>query len=86
MMKGQQNFDIGLIRDVANSLAQPMRQVIDAMVGLFLQDDQIDTLALTQTTQVDAHTDAAPKDTAGTSSSPPPVYFVLPRLQGMPQS
>lgn len=47
MIKGQQNFDIVLIRDVANPPPQPMRHVVDAMVGLFLKDEQTDALVLT---------------------------------------
>lgn len=38
MIEARRIFDIGLIQDAANPLAQPIRQDIDAMMGLFSED------------------------------------------------
>lgn len=63
-----------------------MRQAVDTMAGLSLQDDQIDTPAPPKMTEASEQTDIAPTDAAGTSSTLPPVHFMPPRQRGMTSS
>lgn len=39
IIEAQKIFDIRLIGDAENPLARPMQQAVDAMAGVFLQDD-----------------------------------------------
>lgn len=57
---------------------------VDAMEGVFPQDDQTDTPTPAEATKSSAHTEVVPTDAMGTSSAPPPVKFMPPRLRGIP--
>ncbi|KAF3629181.1 hypothetical protein FXO38_27828 [Capsicum annuum] len=48
LIEAHHTFDIGLILDAADPLARPIRQPVDVMAGLFLEDAQMDVGAATE--------------------------------------
>lgn len=69
---------------MANPLALPMREAVDIMARLFLQDDHTDAPTTFEATKVGVKTSGIHVDTVGTSSAPPPVQSFPPRPRGMP--
>ncbi|KAF3678893.1 hypothetical protein FXO37_04142 [Capsicum annuum] len=83
IIEAQRTFDNGVIRDEANPLARLVRHVVDIFVGLFPQDDQTDTSATAEPTEVGAQIEGSHTNGTGTSSAPPPVQSVPPRPWNM---
>lgn len=84
MIKARQTFDIGLIKDISNPLAQLMRQATNMFVGIFVHGDQIDTPALAAAPEVESQTEGVHTDAVGTSSAPSLVQSMPYRPWGMP--
>lgn len=84
IIEAQMIFDIGLIREVANPLAQPARQAIDIFEGLFPKDGQTEIPVVTEATKARAQKEGFHTRVADTFSARPPVQSMPPRPWGMP--